>query len=98
MPEMNIRSVRRKRRCPDCGAPIKVLSETADCVRFELACACSQMYGQTMRFSGFAVIATDCLLIETIQQFYEGKAETPRGKSEQYFRKFLTQTVFWSVL
>jgi len=49
---------------------------------------------QTMRFSGFAVIAIDCLLIETLQQFYEGKAETPRGKSEEYFRKFLTQTSF----
>ena len=49
---------------------------------------------QRMRFSGFAVIAIDCLLIETLQQFYEGKTETPRGKSEEYFRKFLTQTSF----
>jgi hypothetical protein len=49
---------------------------------------------QSMQFSGFAVIAIDCLLIETLQQFYEGKAGTPRGKVEQYFVNFLTQTSF----
>src|SRR5229473_2448176 len=49
---------------------------------------------QSMQFSGFAVIAIDCLLIETLQQFYEGKAETPQRKVEQYFVNFLTQTSF----
>ena len=49
---------------------------------------------QSMQFSGFAVIAIDCLLIETLQQFYEGKVGTPRGKVEQYFVTFLRQTSF----
>jgi hypothetical protein len=44
--------------------------------------------------AGFAVLALDCLLIETLQQFREGKAETPRGKSGEYFRLFLTETSF----
>ncbi len=45
-------------------------------------------------FAGFAVMALDCLLIETLQQFFEGVHETPRGQSEMYFRRFLTQTSF----
>lgn len=49
---------------------------------------------QDYEFSGFAVMALDCLLIETLQQFYEGKAETPRGQSGEYFRRFLTGTSF----
>ncbi|HEC36343.1 MAG TPA: hypothetical protein ENI39_07400 [Anaerolineae bacterium] len=49
---------------------------------------------QGYEFSGFAVMALDCLLIETLQQFYEGKAETPRGQSGKYFRRFLTRTSF----
>lgn len=44
--------------------------------------------------AGFAVLALDCLLIETLQQFREGKAETPRGKSGEYFQLFLTETSF----
>ncbi len=35
-------------------------------------------------FAGFAVLALDCLLIETLQQFKEGADETPRRKGEQY--------------
>lgn len=45
-------------------------------------------------FAGFAVMALDCLLIETLQQFFEGVHETPSGKSREYFEKFLTQTAF----
>ena len=30
------------------------------------------------QFSGFAIIALDCLLIETLNQFYEGIDETPK--------------------
>lgn len=45
-------------------------------------------------YAGFAVMALDCLLIETLQQFREGKAETPRRKSEEYFVRFLTNTPF----
>lgn len=45
--------------------------------------------------SGFAVMALDCLLIETLQQFWEGKAETPDRMSGEYFRRFLTRTSFY---
>lgn len=45
-------------------------------------------------FSGFSVLALDCLLIETLQQFKEGTKKTPRGKGKEYFEKFLTQTSF----
>ena len=44
--------------------------------------------------AGFAVMALDCLLIETLQQFREGVEETPRGQSRKYFCRFLTQTSF----
>lgn len=49
---------------------------------------------QKYEFAGFSVMALDCLLIETLQQFFEGVHETPRGQSETYFRRFLTQTSF----
>lgn len=45
-------------------------------------------------FAGFAVVALDCLLIETIQQFIEGADETPWKKEGEYFEKFLTKTGF----
>jgi hypothetical protein len=51
-------------------------------------------YIQYELFAGFAVMALDCLLIETLQQFREGVHQTPGGHSEEYFRKFLTQTAF----
>lgn len=44
-------------------------------------------------FAGFAVMALDCLLIETLQQFYEGVHETS-GQPRDYFKRFLTQTPF----
>ena len=44
--------------------------------------------------SGFVIVALDCLLIETLQQFYEGVRETPEGKSKDYFVEFLTKTSF----
>lgn len=46
--------------------------------------------------AGFAVMALDCLLIETLQQTRQGVAETPGGASKQYFVDFLTQTAFAS--
>lgn len=49
---------------------------------------------EDVKFSGFAALALDCLLIETLQQFIEGVDETPRGKAKQYFQKFLTSTHF----
>lgn len=45
-------------------------------------------------YAGFAVLALDCLLIETLQQFFCGKKETPRGKNKEYFIHFLTNTSF----
>ena len=46
--------------------------------------------------SGFSVMALDCLLVETLQQFREGKGKTPKNKGAEYFGKFLTQTKFQS--
>lgn len=45
-------------------------------------------------YAGFAILALDCLLIETLQQFREGKPQTQRGKSQEYFVRFLTETSF----
>jgi hypothetical protein len=44
--------------------------------------------------SGFAVLTLDSALIETLEQFRRGEPETPRGKSEEYFKSFLTRTAF----
>jgi len=54
--------------------------------------------------SGFAVLALDSLLVETLQQFLEGVPETPRvlrnGRqvlaSQEYFEAFLTSPYFGS--
>ncbi len=42
----------------------------------------------TANSSGFAVVALDCLLIETLDQFYNGNHETARGKRQSIL-------VFW---
>ena len=57
-----------------------------------------------LRFSrsGFAILALDSLLVETLQQFREGVPETPyvirNGRrvlaSEEYFKAFLTSQYF----
>jgi hypothetical protein len=44
--------------------------------------------------SGFVVLALDCALIETLQQFRLGTPATPRGKGKKYFVSFLTTTRF----
>ena len=44
--------------------------------------------------AGFVVLALDCLLIETLQQFREGEPETPPRMNEEYFIRFLTGTRF----
>jgi hypothetical protein len=44
--------------------------------------------------SGFAVLALDCALIETLQQFRLGTPKTPFKKGEKYFISFLTETPF----
>jgi translation initiation factor 2 beta subunit (eIF-2beta)/eIF-5 len=45
-------------------------------------------------YAGFSVMALDCLLIETLEQFYKGEKETPAGQSGQYFIDFLTRSPF----
>ena len=45
-------------------------------------------------FSGFAVLALDCLLIESLQQFKTGVEETPFRKCGEYFEAFLTAPEF----
>lgn len=44
--------------------------------------------------SGFVVLALDCALIETIEQFRRGKRKTPAREGEKYFVKFLTTSEF----
>lgn len=45
-------------------------------------------------YAGFAMLAIDCLLIETLQQFRKGVSETPRGEGKEYFTCFLRETAF----
>lgn len=44
--------------------------------------------------SGFAILALDSLLVETLEQFRRGVKETPRGAAEGYFIEFLTGPYF----
>ena len=44
--------------------------------------------------SGFVVLALDCALIETLQQFRLGIRKTPEGEGKKYFVLFLTTTLF----
>jgi len=44
--------------------------------------------------SGFVVLALDCALIETLEQFRRGTRKTPQREGRQYFEAFLTQTEF----
>lgn len=46
------------------------------------------------RTSGFAVLALDSALIETLEQFRLGKPRTPKYQSQHYFESFLTETAF----
>jgi hypothetical protein len=46
------------------------------------------------RTSGFAVLALDCALIETLEQFRQGTEETPWKQGEKYFLSFLRGASF----
>ena len=46
------------------------------------------------KYSGFVVMALDCLIIETLQQFYTGVQDTPIKKGRDYFITFLTRGTF----
>lgn len=43
-------------------------------------------------FSGFVIIAIDCLLIETLEQFYRGKKRTGKDKDDQMFHDFFQRS------
>lgn len=45
-------------------------------------------------WSGFAVLALDSLLIETLEQFTQGVEVTPRKQAETYFRASLRRPAF----
>lgn len=47
-----------------------------------------------MKTSGFAVLALDCVLIETLENFKRGTNITPVGKGMAYFSSFLTSSKF----
>jgi hypothetical protein len=44
--------------------------------------------------SGFAALALDAALVETLEQFRRGRRRTPQGDGAKYFRAFLTETRF----
>jgi hypothetical protein len=46
------------------------------------------------RTSGFAVLALDCVVIETMEQFRQGTQKTPYKQGEKYFVSFLKGTSF----
>jgi len=41
--------------------------------------------------TGFAVMALECLLIEKLAQFYDGKKESPRKQNRAFYISFLTK-------
>lgn len=43
-------------------------------------------------FSGFAIMSLDCLLIETLEQFYRGKIRTGQGMNEVAFFNFFQRS------
>jgi hypothetical protein len=43
-------------------------------------------------FAGFAIMALDCLLIETLEQFYKGKIRTGQGMDERAFFDFFQRS------
>lgn len=43
-------------------------------------------------FAGFAIMALDCLLIETLEQFYKGKIRTGQGMDEKAFFDFFQRS------
>ena len=44
--------------------------------------------------SGFAALALDCIVVETMEQFRQGTKKTPYKKAQAYFVSFLTRTSF----
>jgi hypothetical protein len=74
----------------DWRTAVRVLKDRLNARFFDAAEAIDQQ-----DFAGFAVLALNCLLIETLQQSKEGVHETPRRRGEQYFVNFLTTAPFF---
>ena len=45
-------------------------------------------------YSGFAILAIDSAVIEALEQFRKGVPKTPKRKSADFFKDFLTRTRF----
>lgn len=45
-------------------------------------------------YSGFAILAIDCAVIEALEQFRKGAPSTPYRKSREYYKDFFTTTRF----
>jgi hypothetical protein len=63
-------------------SPIEAVRSHADC--------------DIQEFSGFAIVAIDCLLIETLNQFKMGVDETPSGQHGECFATFLFESRFFN--
>ena len=45
-------------------------------------------------FAGFSIMALDCLLVETLNQFYQGLDETPGNHQKQFWKFFRSSEHF----
>ena len=41
--------------------------------------------------NGFSIMAIACLMIETLENFWRGSKETPRGRGNEYFESFFSR-------
>jgi hypothetical protein len=46
------------------------------------------------QYSGFAILAIDCAIVEALEQFRKGVPRTPHRKSDEFFRDFFLTTQF----
>jgi len=51
--------------------------------------------GDIGEFSGFSILALDCLIIETLNQFYSGLDKTKEGKHKEAFWNFFKNSEFF---
>ena len=77
----------------DWRTAVRVLKDRLNARFFDAAEAIDQQ-----DFAGFAVLALDCLLIETLQQFKEGVDETPAPERGAVLCKILNDSTFFFVL
>jgi hypothetical protein len=67
---------------------LRIRSRFVDVVDFLLAE--DKQRAPTARTFGFAILSIDCLVVETLEAFRQGRTDT-RGKSEQLCTTFLSQ-------